>query len=82
MAFMNYYGKTVSAEASSGEVTFDDLNGVLSIFERPQYDGYINASGNWIYVGKGTYSFAFLKVNVGDIFNAGGENYRIAAVTE
>lgn len=82
MAFMNYYGKTVSAEASSGEVTFDDLNGVLSIFERPQYDGYINSSGNWTYVGKGTYSFAFLKVDVGDIFNAGGENYRIAAVTE
>lgn len=82
MAFMNYYGKTVSAEASSGEVTFDDLNGVLSIWERPQYDGYIRSTGEWMYVGKGTYKYAFIKVSPGDVFWAGGDAYRIAVVTD
>ena len=82
MAFKNYYGKTISQEASSGEVTFDDLNGVLSIWERPQYDGYINSQGVWGYVGKGKYNFAFIRVNAGDVFWAGGDAYRIAVVTD
>lgn len=82
MAFKNYYGKTVTTAASNGEVTFDDLNGVLSIWERPQYDGYINSQGIWTSVGKGTYNFAFIKVNAGDVFWAGGDAYRIAVVTD
>lgn len=82
MAFRNYYGSKITSETTSGEVTFDDLNGVLSIWERPQYDGYINSQGVWTSVGRGTYSFAFIKVNAGDVFNAGGDAYRIAVVTE
>ena len=81
MAFKNYYGKTISAEASSGEVTFDDLNGVLSIWERKQYDAYINSQGVWSYVGRGKYNFAFIKVNAGDVFSGGG-SCRIVLVTE
>lgn len=83
MAFKNYYGKTIEpTETVASGVTFDDLNGVLSIWERPQYDGYITSTGKWTYVGAGKYNFAFIKVNSGDVFNAGGDAYRIAVVTD
>lgn len=82
MAFKNYYGKTVSAEASSGEVTFDDLNGVLSVFERPQYSGDISSGGIWNYVGGETYKCACIKVKAGDVVSTDTGAARVRFVTE
>ena len=90
MAFKNYYGKTVSAEATSGEVTFDDLNGVLSIYERKRYSGYINSAGNWTYVNNERHDmeFVIIAVNGGEKISHGpyvlpaGVDTRIVAVSE
>lgn len=82
MAFKNYYGKTIEpAETVNSGVTFDDLNGVLSIWEVPQYDGYILASGKWSWVGKGTHKTAFIKVKPGDVVWGGGELMNLSPAT-
>ena len=81
MGFKNYYGKTVSTSGGS-EITFDDLNGVLSVYERPQYDGVINSSGVWSAVGRGTYKCAFVKVKAGDVISvATGETCGVKFVS-
>lgn len=82
MAFKNYYGKTVSAEATSGEVTFDDLNGVLSVFERHQYTADITSGGVWNGVGTGKYKCTYIKVSPGDVIATDNGDARTRFVTE
>lgn len=82
MAFKNYYGKTVSQETQSGEVTFEHLNSVLSVFERPQYIGDISSAGLWHGVGTGKYKCAYIKVNAGDVVALDTGSARVRFVTE
>ncbi len=72
-----------SINNTNSEVTFENVNSVLGIFDRKEYSGRVMANGNWDYVGnsKHDYRFTIIKVNGGETIK-GTSAQKIVAVTE